>query len=256
MPPNLSDALLEPAGVPWGPWLCMAGSPPIELPLFGGKGFILGSLRVDVDDEGVRLGDWVSRPALDEGEAVPSFGSLFFLDDLLSPLPRDSCEETTLASVLCGSSHTNCTGCPAINACTYDPLAEALHFCRSQPTRSRRGRTPKATALLGERWDRNPSWGVTVLTEVVKLVVRSQPQQNRRRDNKGEDDMGQSRRSTVVFIISQLIFRCGASKATMAGAQGSVFCISAIDKQQIAADSTKSRRNHRRYGLHISACDS
>jgi hypothetical protein len=45
------------------------------------------SFRVEVDDDGVSTGDWVSRE-LPEGEAVPSLESLFFFDDLLSLLPR------------------------------------------------------------------------------------------------------------------------------------------------------------------------
>lgn len=48
----------------------------------------LESFRFEVDDDGVWTGDWVSRP--EEGEAVPSFESLFFLDDLPSLLPRES----------------------------------------------------------------------------------------------------------------------------------------------------------------------
>ena len=48
----------------------------------------LGSFKLDVDEDGVWTGDWVSRP--EEGEAVPSFESLFFLDDLPSLLPRES----------------------------------------------------------------------------------------------------------------------------------------------------------------------
>lgn len=47
------------------------------------------SFRVDVEDVGVRTGDWFEA-SRDEGEAVPSFESLFFLEDLLGSLPRDS----------------------------------------------------------------------------------------------------------------------------------------------------------------------
>lgn len=47
------------------------------------------SFRVDVDEEGVNTGDWFSREPLEEGEAVPSLESLFFLEDLLSPLPLE-----------------------------------------------------------------------------------------------------------------------------------------------------------------------
>ena len=48
------------------------------------------SLRVDVEDEGVKTGDWFA--SLDEptGDAVPSFASLFFLEDLLESLFRES----------------------------------------------------------------------------------------------------------------------------------------------------------------------
>jgi len=60
--------------------------------LLGGKGLLRMSLSVDVDDDGVRTGDWLA--SLEElaelGEAVPSFESLFFLEDLFGSLPLDS----------------------------------------------------------------------------------------------------------------------------------------------------------------------
>lgn len=59
------------------------------------------SLIVEVEEVGVRTGDWLaeSRAALeDEGEAVPSLESLFFLDALLGSLLRESWNE--LASLL------------------------------------------------------------------------------------------------------------------------------------------------------------
>lgn len=43
-------------------------------------------LSVEVEDEGVRTGDWVSREP-PEGDAVPSLESLFFFDDFVSPFP-------------------------------------------------------------------------------------------------------------------------------------------------------------------------
>ena len=46
---------------------------------------------MDVDEEGVRTGDWLDE-SREEGDAVPSLGSLFFLEDLLGSLPRDSCD--------------------------------------------------------------------------------------------------------------------------------------------------------------------
>lgn len=45
------------------------------------------SLSVDVEDDGVRTGDWLE--SRDEGDAVPSLESLFFLDDLLESFPRE-----------------------------------------------------------------------------------------------------------------------------------------------------------------------
>jgi hypothetical protein len=48
----------------------------------------LMSLRVDVDEVGVRTGDWVSRDP-PEGDDVPSLESLFFLEDFASLLPRE-----------------------------------------------------------------------------------------------------------------------------------------------------------------------
>lgn len=47
------------------------------------------SLRVEVDEDGVRTGDWLEE-SRDEGDAVPSLESLFFLEFLLGSLPRDS----------------------------------------------------------------------------------------------------------------------------------------------------------------------
>lgn len=46
-----------------------------------------GSFRVDVEDVGVRTGDWLE--SRDEGDAVPSLESLFFLEDLLESFPRE-----------------------------------------------------------------------------------------------------------------------------------------------------------------------
>lgn len=55
----------------------------------GGRGLLRGSFRVEVDEEGVKTGDWFA--SLLFGEAVPSFESLFFLEDLLESLslPRE-----------------------------------------------------------------------------------------------------------------------------------------------------------------------
>lgn len=52
-----------------------------------------------VEEEGVKLGDCVSREPLEEGDAVPSLDSLFFLEDLLSLLPRESYEMVGLAGL-------------------------------------------------------------------------------------------------------------------------------------------------------------
>lgn len=41
------------------------------------------SFKVDDEDEGVKTGDWLaSLEPTEFGEAVPSFASLFFLEDL------------------------------------------------------------------------------------------------------------------------------------------------------------------------------
>lgn len=79
------------------PWPCKprlprSPTPPCPPALFGGRGLFRISLRVVVEEEGVKLGDCVSREPLEEGDAAPSLDSLFFLEDLLSPLPRESCE--------------------------------------------------------------------------------------------------------------------------------------------------------------------
>jgi hypothetical protein len=62
-------------------------------PSFGGRGLLRGSFNAVVEEEGVTTGDCVSRdgPACD-GDAVPSFDSLFFdFDDLLPSFARESC---------------------------------------------------------------------------------------------------------------------------------------------------------------------
>lgn len=70
-------------------WPTPPCSPP-RPPAFEGRGLLRLSLSVDVEDEGVRTGDWleVSR---EDGDAVPSLESLFFLEVLLGSLPRESC---------------------------------------------------------------------------------------------------------------------------------------------------------------------
>lgn len=49
------------------------------------------SFRVEVEDDGVKTGDWVESFEAAFGDAVPSFESLFFLEDLFESLPRESC---------------------------------------------------------------------------------------------------------------------------------------------------------------------
>lgn len=60
---------------------------PVEL---GGRGLLRMSLRLEDEEVGVKTGDWLEE-SRDEGDDVPSLGSLFFLDDLLASLPRASC---------------------------------------------------------------------------------------------------------------------------------------------------------------------
>lgn len=43
-----------------------------------------------MEDDGVRAGDWLDE-SRDDGDAVPSLDSLFFLEDLVESLPRESC---------------------------------------------------------------------------------------------------------------------------------------------------------------------
>lgn len=64
-----SPALAEPPGIP----------------------LLRPSLRVEVDDDGVRAGELLDG-SRDDGDAAPSLDSLFFLEDLLGSLPaRESC---------------------------------------------------------------------------------------------------------------------------------------------------------------------
>lgn len=69
----------------WPP-AAFAWPPSVE---FGGRGLLRISLTAVEDEVGVRTGDWLdeSRP---EGDAVPSLESLFFLEDLVASLPRES----------------------------------------------------------------------------------------------------------------------------------------------------------------------
>jgi len=49
-------------------------------------------MSVLVEEEGVVTGDWPASREFDDGDAVPSFESLFFdLDDLFGSLARESC---------------------------------------------------------------------------------------------------------------------------------------------------------------------
>ena len=75
-------------GCPTAPW-----SPPPE----AGPGLVRVSFSVEVDEVGVRFGDWLA--SLDEGEAVPSLESLFFFEDLLGSLPRESYSQKKSESI-------------------------------------------------------------------------------------------------------------------------------------------------------------
>ena len=82
------------SGVDWpgGPEAIWPGDSPARAALFGGRGLFRMSLRVEVEDEGVKTGDWLaSLEELPElGDWLPSLESLFFLPDLLESLPRES----------------------------------------------------------------------------------------------------------------------------------------------------------------------
>lgn len=96
-----AGTLLNLSGTPWfcaafmaPAWAGWPGTPglawsPDRTTLFGGRGLLRISLRVEVDEDGVRTGDWFA--SLDTGDWVPSLESLFFLEDLLESLPRESC---------------------------------------------------------------------------------------------------------------------------------------------------------------------
>lgn len=81
-------------------WFGIVGSPP-EPPAL--RGLFLMSLSVEVDEEGVKTGDWVEPSRA--GDAVPSLESLFFLEDLLGSLPRESCKEISLAMAKGGTDN-------------------------------------------------------------------------------------------------------------------------------------------------------
>lgn len=72
----------------------MLPSPLIGFALLGGRGLLRMSFNVEVEEDGVRTGDWLadaSRAAEEfEGEEVPSLESLFFLDALFGSLLRES----------------------------------------------------------------------------------------------------------------------------------------------------------------------
>jgi hypothetical protein len=51
--------------------------------MLGGSGLLRLSFRVEDEEDGVRTGDWfASLEPREFGEDVPSFASLFFLEDL------------------------------------------------------------------------------------------------------------------------------------------------------------------------------
>lgn len=79
----------ELAGTSDGEAVCPATGVP-ESP--AGSGLFRGSFNEVVEAEGVTLGDWpasLEDPEAD-GDDVPSFGSLFFLEDLLGSFERES----------------------------------------------------------------------------------------------------------------------------------------------------------------------
>lgn len=63
-----------------------------------------GSLRFDEDEDGVSVGEAVAGSRELTGDAVPSLESLFFLDDLLGSLPRESCQSESLATAFPGKT--------------------------------------------------------------------------------------------------------------------------------------------------------
>lgn len=75
----IEPALATPEG-----WAPEAGSAALARPAL-----IRASLRVAEEEVGVRTGDWSASRA--DGDAAPSLTSLFFLEDLVASLPRESC---------------------------------------------------------------------------------------------------------------------------------------------------------------------
>ena len=63
--------------------------------LLGGRGLFRGSFNVDVEDVGVSTGDCAdaSREFMLDGEAVPSFPSLFFFEFLFPSFALDNCDQ-------------------------------------------------------------------------------------------------------------------------------------------------------------------
>lgn len=108
-PPNLSGppVLFVPPTFPRRDgWLAAPCSPLGCDVLLGGSGLLRMSLRFEAEEEGVRTGDWVaeSRELAEDGDAVPSLWSLFFLEALLGSLPRDNCEEIKQVSKRSGKA--------------------------------------------------------------------------------------------------------------------------------------------------------
>jgi hypothetical protein len=92
-PGNLSTPAFAPALPTWAAWSAWAA-------LLGGSGLLRISFKVEVEEDGVKTGDWLESLADAFGDAVPSLLSLFFLEDLLASLPRASCTKTKSASLL------------------------------------------------------------------------------------------------------------------------------------------------------------
>jgi hypothetical protein len=79
----------ELAGASDGEVVCPLIGVPVSL---CGRGLFLGSFSEVVEAEGVTFGDWPAslEDADADGDEVPSFGSLFFLEDLFGSFERES----------------------------------------------------------------------------------------------------------------------------------------------------------------------
>ena len=90
-----------------------------------------GSLRVEVDEDGVRTGDWFEASREEPpgcGEAAPSLEeSLFFFEDLFGSLPRES-SRFSLENICAADQVVRQAGREAVGEVSWDSTLLRLRW--------------------------------------------------------------------------------------------------------------------------------